>query len=259
MVNESCNCEHYRELDVSKITYWFEEGDEEKWPKKPKKIHARKIYTAKEDRPYCIYVLEHKITVPASSLKYADKRKFHVAFTTNNVIFPNFAQILKSTKEEADMLKSQLQFDSLLPKQYLLHNLSSFKQQIDDVCSKATDISALTTVQHMVTNLISRVTEKCSVKPSEERQLNTWVYEQLQPLFDNHGFYSWHSFPDTSYSVFGTSEPDLVFYKGSDGSAVAATVTFPSQEEDIVQSTVEYKKGEISEKHYCHIVRLMLT
>ena len=245
-------------MDVSKVTYWFEDGDDKHWPKKPDRVYAKRIYTAKQNKPHCVYALEHKSTVKASSLNKVDISKFPVCDVSNKVIFPTLDQMLEGTREKAKILEGALDFSCLIPKHQITGTISGgFSKFMDDVKERcSSNENVFTVLQQEMSNFLSGVLSDIKgFKIVEERELNNLFHKVLTPIFHEYGFHSSDTFHHNSYSVFGTSEPDLVFYKGSDGSAVAATVTFPSQEEDI---TVEYKKGEISEKHYCQAYANMI-
>lgn len=267
VVWKDCDCETTIEMDVSKVTYWYEDGDDKRWPKKPDGVYAKRIYTAKQNKPYCIYALEHESTVKASSLNLVDKSKFPVFARSNEFIFPDLNQMLKRTGAEAKILKDRLDFSCVVPKQYIAGTISGgFSKLVDNVkclCSSNADAITLDSLlQQEMSNFLSGVLSDIEgFKIVEERELNNLFCKVLTPIFREYGFHCSDTFHHNSYSVFGTSEPDLVFYKASDGSAVASTVTFPSlcmEEEDIVQSTVEYKKVEISGKHYCQAYANMI-
>ena len=259
-VKESCVCESKRELDPSEITYWFEDGDHPRWPKKPQKVFCQRVYTAKgAGLPFCIYVMGHKTTVSASSLSSRDEKKFYCHYVRNESIFPHQEKILLATKAAVDTLKERLKFNSLFPKDYICARLSILEAEVADMCTKATDLSALACIQHKVSRFVSGVMQdpKC-LKISEERQLNI---NELKPLFEAHDFISWDSFEENEHSVFGSSCPDLAFEKKSCRTDLfTASVKLPQYEvlegfhevvgNDFVEGTVEYKRMTITPQHF---------
>ena len=81
---------------------------------------------------------------------------------------------MQDTKAAADMLKDRLDFDSLIPKEYIHRRLGNLEGQVGTICSNATDISALDSAQHTINNFVTRIMQDHrGFKASEERQLNT--------------------------------------------------------------------------------------
>lgn len=100
MENGTCNCETTEDLDVSKVTYWREDGDKDHWPTKPENVRARRIHTAKPKHPHCIYALVHASYVTASSLSHADEPKF--PFQMVQFIFQGYEQKVANIKTKAN-------------------------------------------------------------------------------------------------------------------------------------------------------------
>jgi len=110
-----------------------------------------------------------------------------------------------------------------------------------------------TSIKNEMSKLYSRVfDDHKGLEINEERQLNTWFRQELEPIFSKHGFQNVDTVQNYPYSVFGSSHPDLVFYKVCNGKMIATSLTLPSvNTEHVCQNTINYKKLQISSKHYC--------
>ena len=55
---KGCTCEIERTPTESpSISYWCEEGDNGKWPKRPKMLKYERVHSGKEKSHYCISAL----------------------------------------------------------------------------------------------------------------------------------------------------------------------------------------------------------
>jgi len=256
--HNGCTCESERIFsDYSIISYYQEEEDKRKiWPTCPdsedKKPIYKRIFIADQELPHCIYAFVHKGFVPASSLSILDKRKFRHYDVYNAAIFTDFERKKEGKKEAIDKLKKQLCLESVLLRQCVVDQLDSFQREVSGIAAQngTTADEKVENLEKLCKKLTAGIMESRAFQVNEERQLNVWMYELLDEIVKDHGFKVRKHFSDNKYSIFGSSLPDLVFFKVHKKDLVGAAIHAVDQGDEMEQSmewcnvigTVEYKK-----------------
>jgi len=273
--NHNCTCEDETQfIESQNVSYWRKEGEDEKWPKCPTTpLMYRRVCSAGKTSPYCIYALVHRSYVKASSLFDDDKHKFPYKYCNCDVIFADYLEKLNGRKAEAIDLKKNLCFNSVVPEKYIHDELDSFKCEVDAIVYGSFEDTGTVPgkivgdLQKSIAKFVTNLRSMTAFEICEERQLNIWMNRLLKPIISSYGFMLKQRFSNNMYSLFGTSRPNLAFFKTSKGNIVAGVVDVQGEDkeehvdgqENLVQGTIEYKKNATEEYRthcYANLVRV---
>jgi len=274
--HNGCTCENERTFsDYSTISYYRKEEDKRKiWPKRPNSDDEepiyKRIFIADQELPHCIYAFVHKGFVPASSLSIVDKHKFRFCDVRNVAIFTDFERKKEEKKEPIDKLKKQLCLDTVLPKWYIMDWLDSFQREVSDIAAQSTTADEKAeNLEKLFKKFTAGFMESSALQVKEERQLNVWLNELLYKILKENDFKVRKRLSDNKYSIFGSSLPDLAFFKVHEGDFLGAVILAVNQGDEMEQSieqcsvfgTVEYKKPncgteESEPQCFAHMIRV---
>ena len=96
-------------MDKLKLPPWWHKTEKtaSKWPDKPKMVVYQQIHKCDEGAPWCIYVLEHKETVAASSLGNEDLRLFCCKDVVTQQLFEG-CTVTDDIRRNLDAMKNRI-------------------------------------------------------------------------------------------------------------------------------------------------------
>jgi len=180
---------------------------------------------------------------------------------TNDKLFTDYATKLEAKKTEATYLQKKLCFCQVVPKGYIDEELSSFQNKVtQQLISPVASISGgsdqvVRDLQNSIQMFLSKIATKPILEVQEERQMNKYC---LHPIFRDYGYKMSTNFPENKCSLFGSSKPDIMFFKTTEKEeVVAAVVGLPKQSESVEveehyhkAEAIEYKRTSTT-KHAC--------
>ena len=222
-----------------------------RWPHKPEILNYKKIHDYTEEKPWCTYVLQHKISISASSLSCEDIQRFKYKTVTTVELFsgckPDESD-LKNMKEMEQKLQDRINFYSggVVPyallqskceelEKGLLVAAGKLYKKFDDGASVPKDKVAQCMMEQNL-HILSWIQDLRKVDKFEVRrelQINDWVIDVLGNELKKLNFITNKEFSYNEFSIFGRSRPDFAFFKQT-GHVIKAGVV-------IEQSTQEFQ------------------
>ena len=233
------------EVDNLKVPPWWHNTEQKdktakktsKWPDKPQTVVYHQVHKCDENAPWCIYVLEHKDFVAASSLGKEDLPLFDHRDVVNNELFRG-CTLSDANKSKIDGMRIRVSkqiklYARVVPYPLIREKIQEVERglmkdmessdlrkkiiQSDNTSAVVEMVERSLTQQRLrILTLIQEIKDIETLDVKKEIQQNDWFTEFLEGELHGLGFLTTKEFPYNKFSIFGRSRPDFAFFKLDD-------------------------------------------